>query len=167
MSGIRKPMRWVMIWLLPIIVIGGFLYPLLGYLVVAMVGVMLPLSYFHKRYWCTHLCPRGSLLDLALARLARGRRVPRLFTNRKFRWGVFFAFMALLTVCIVRSGGMLLGVGSVFVTMCLITTAISVILGIQTRRRAWCAICPMGTLQEKIWALSHRRRGRRTESEED
>jgi ferredoxin-type protein NapH len=160
-------MRWVMIWLLPVVVIGGFFYPHLGYLVVAMIAVMLVLSYFHKRYWCTHLCPRGSLLDLALARLSRGRRVPRLFTNWKFRWAVFFAFMAFLTWRIVRSGGTLLGVGSVFVTMCLITTVISVILGIQTRRRAWCAICPMGTLQEKIWALSHRRRGRRMEAEKD
>jgi polyferredoxin len=41
-------------------------------------------------------------------------------------------------------------VGAVFVVMCLITTVISIILGVSTKHRGWCAICPMGFLQEKI-----------------
>jgi polyferredoxin len=41
-------------------------------------------------------------------------------------------------------------IGSVFVLMCLLTTIISIILGIRTKHRGWCTICPMGTLQEKI-----------------
>ncbi len=163
MSVARRPLQWVMVWLLPLIVIGGFFYPLLGYLVAAMMATLLVLAVFHKRYWCTHLCPRGSFLDLVLARLARGRSIPRLFSNRTFRWAVFLGFMAFLAWRVSRSGGSLLAVGFVFVTMCLITTVIAVILGMPTKHRAWCVLCPMGTLQEAVWALRHRRLGRRTD----
>jgi polyferredoxin len=37
---------------------------------------------------------------------------------------------------------------------CLLTTVIAIILGVLTRHRGWCAICPMGFLQEKIHGLS-------------
>jgi polyferredoxin len=47
----------------------------------------------------------------------------------------------------------LLAIGSVFVGMCILTTTISIILGIFTKHRGWCAVCPMGTLQEKIYKI--------------
>jgi len=37
--------------------------------------------------------------------------------------------------------------GSVFWLMCLVTTAIALVLAVIYRPRAWCAICPVGTLQ--------------------
>ena len=45
-------------------------------------------------------------------------------------------------------------IGSVFVVMCILTTIISIILGILTKHRGWCAICPMGFLQEKIGKIN-------------
>ncbi|HDZ76572.1 MAG TPA: 4Fe-4S binding protein [Candidatus Omnitrophica bacterium] len=42
--------------------------------------------------------------------------------------------------------------------MCVITTIISIVIGIVTKHRGWCMICPMGTLQEKIAKVNPRKR---------
>jgi len=143
-----------MIWLLPVIVIGGLFYPLLGYLVVAMMALFLTLSFFKGRYWCWNLCPRGAFLDIVVSKLSIKRPLPRSFGKEWFRWLVFFLFISFLIFRIVRSGGNLIVIGSVFVAMCLLTTVISIILGVITKHRGWCAICPMGTLQERIGKIS-------------
>jgi len=41
-------------------------------------------------------------------------------------------------------------IGAIFVSICLITTIIAIILALIFKPRSWCAICPMGTLQEQI-----------------
>ncbi|MFA5093769.1 MAG: 4Fe-4S binding protein [Candidatus Omnitrophota bacterium] len=140
----------IMVWFLPLILIGGIFVPLLGYLVVGMMAFFLVLAVFKGRYWCWNLCPRGSFLDMVISKASLNKPYPRIFGNQLFRWSVFFAFMAFLVYRILRAGGSLVGIGAVFVSMCLITTAISIIIGLAVKHRGWCAICPMGTLQEKI-----------------
>ncbi len=139
-----------MIWLLPLIVMGGLFLPLLGYLVLAMMAVLLIISFFKARYWCWYLCPRGAFLDLVISKISVNKPLPKIFAKQWFRWTVFFVFMAFLAFRIKQAGWSLVAVGVVFVSMCIITTVISVILGVLTRHRGWCAICPMGTLQDTI-----------------
>ena len=146
-----------MFWFLPLIIIGGLFIPLLGYLVVAMMALLLTLAYFKGRFWCWYLCPRGAFLDIALSKLSRKRSTPELFTKQWFRWSVFVLFIGFLILRIMRTGGNLIAVGSVFVAVCLLTTVIAVILGLPTKHRAWCLICPMGTLQEKVNKISQKR----------
>jgi len=124
--------------------------PILGYLVVGMMAFLITMSFFKGRYWCWHLCPRGAFLDLGMSKLSPGKSLPRLFTKQGFRWMIVVLFMTFLAYRIVQSGGDLIAMGSIFVSMCLITTIIAIILALLMRHRAWCAICPMGTLQEKI-----------------
>ncbi|MBU3911608.1 MAG: 4Fe-4S binding protein [Candidatus Omnitrophica bacterium] len=145
-----KKTQLVTVWFLPLIVIGGLFYPVLGYLVLAMIGFFLTLSFFKNRYWCWNLCPRGAFLDIALSKISRNKPVPRIFLKQYFRWSVFILFMGFLVFRIVRAGGEPVLIGSVFVGTCLLTTIIAIFLGVITKHRAWCMICPMGTLQEKI-----------------
>lgn len=35
----------------------------------------------------------------------------------------------------------------VFVTLCILTTSLSILFGVAIAPRAWCTFCPMGTLQ--------------------
>lgn len=49
---------------------------------------------------------------------------------------------------------LLIAIGAVFVEMGILTTVISIILGIATKHRGWCVTCPMGTLQDKISKIS-------------
>jgi len=144
-----------MIWLLPLIVIGGLFNPIIGYLVLAMMLFLLILSFFKGRYWCWNLCPRGAFLDLVLSKVSIRRPVPKLFTKQWFRWLIFTLFMSFLMFRIVRTGGNYIALGLVFVVMCLITTVISIVIGVITKHRGWCMICPMGTLQAKIHKINH------------
>jgi len=87
-----KKSQLIMVWLLPLILIGGLFFPLLGYLVLAMMVFLLVFSFFKGRYWCRHLCPRGAFLDIVLAKFSRKRKQPKLFTNMQFRWLIFVVF---------------------------------------------------------------------------
>lgn len=153
-----KKTQLVMVWLLPVIVIGGLFNPWLGYLVVIMMAFFLTSSFFRGRYWCWNLCPRGSFLDIVVSKISRNKPFPGGLSAEWVRWSVFFLFMVFLTYRIIGSGGNLMAIGSVFVTACLVSTAIAVILGVTTKHRGWCVICPMGTLQEKIGKIRHRGR---------
>ena len=139
-----------MIWLLPVILIGGLFYPLIGYLVVIMVAFFLTLSFFKGRYWCWYLCPRGSFLDIVLSKMSFNRPIPKIFTREWFRWLVFILLMGFLAFRLFQTGGNLPVIGSVFIGMCILTTLIAIPLGMITKHRGWCMICPMGNLQEKI-----------------
>ena len=145
-----KKTQLVMVWLLPLIVIGGMFNPWLGYLVVAMMAFFLTLAFFKGRYWCRNLCPLGAFLDIVMSRLTMNKPLPRVFVKQAFRLAVFILFMGFVIFRIIRTGGNPLMIGAVFVSMCIITTVISIVLAIFTKHRAWCAVCPMGFLQEKI-----------------
>ena len=149
-----KKSQLIMVWLLPVVLFGGLFYPLLGYLVLAMMAVFLTLSVFRSRYWCWNLCPRGAFLDIVMSKASRNRPVPKIFGTQRFRWLVFFIFMSFLIFRLMRSRGDLIAIGAVFVIMCIVTTLIAIVLGIITKHRGWCVICPMGTLQEKIGKIS-------------
>jgi len=145
----KKTQRFT-IWLLPLIVIGGLFYPLLGYLVVGLMLILIALSFFKGRYWCWHLCPRGAFLDGALSKFTLKRPLPKVFTRTWAKWLLYTLLLLLLVFRVFRSGGDLLAIGSIFVSMCLITTIIAIVLGLLTNHRSWCSICPMGSLQQSI-----------------
>ena len=139
-----------MVWFLPLIVIGGLFYPFLGYLVLAMMAVFLVMALFKRRYWCWNLCPRGAFLDIVLSKISINQAIPKIFLKFWFRWLVFILFMSFIMLRLIHAGGNLIAIGSVFVMMCILTTIIAIVLGVVTKHRAWCVICPMGTLQDKI-----------------
>ncbi|MEW6100718.1 MAG: 4Fe-4S binding protein [Candidatus Omnitrophota bacterium] len=142
-----KKMQTLTVWLLPLIIIGGFFIPALGYLVIAMMAILLALSFFKGRYWCWNLCPRGAFLDIVLSKVSPNKPIPKIFLKQTFRWLVLIIFSAFLALRLGRTAGNWLAIGMVFVSMCLITTVISILLGVFSKHRAWCFICPMGTLQ--------------------
>ncbi|MFH1441271.1 MAG: 4Fe-4S binding protein [Candidatus Omnitrophota bacterium] len=146
-----KKSQLIMVWLLGVVVIGGLFFPVLGYLVVGMMAVLLILAFFKGRYWCWNLCPRGAFLDIVVSRISRNKPIPKIFTRLWLRWLIFSLFMGFLIWRVSRTGGDLLLIGAVFVSMCIITTIISIILGVISKHRCWCIICPMGTLQQFIY----------------
>ncbi|MDP2920835.1 MAG: 4Fe-4S binding protein [Candidatus Omnitrophota bacterium] len=145
-----KKAQFVMVWFLPLVVIGGFFYPILGYFVLLAILFMLILSIFKARFWCWNFCPRGSYLDLGLSKISRNKAMPRIFTKEWFRWTLFAIIMSLFIFQIIRAGGSIKAIGLVFVIMCAVSTIIATILGVAMKHRTWCMICPMGLLQEKI-----------------
>ena len=148
-----KKTQKVMIWFLPVILVGGLFVPVLGYIVAVMMITLLGLSCFKGRYWCSHLCPRGAFLDIALSKMSRKRRIPRLFRVPWFKWTIVVGFIGFFICQLVVSPKTVGAIGFVFVRMCIITTLASIFLGIPIHHRAWCSFCPMGTLQTQIAKL--------------
>jgi polyferredoxin len=149
-----KKAQLIMVWFLPLTIIGGFFYPMLGYLVLGAIIFMLGLSIFLPRYWCWNLCPRGSFLDLVLSKFSPNRPIPKIFTKQWFRWLVLIILASYMIFRLIKTGGSLIAIGLVFVIMCLSSTIIATILAIATKHRAWCMICPMGLLQENIGKIN-------------
>jgi len=138
-----------MVWLLPIILIGGVFFPILGYMVAGMMAFFLPLSYFKGRYWCWNLCPRGAFLDIVVSKTSLKKPVPRIFLLKSA--SIIVLLIALIITYIIfvaiPKDSLLVKIGALFVSICLSTTIVSIILGIATKPRTWCAIfCPMGKL---------------------
>ncbi len=152
-----KKSQLVMIWLLPLVLIGGFFSPVFGYLVLGMMLFFLPLALFKGRWWCWNLCPRGAFLDLVMSHFSRNKPLPGFLTRAWFRWLVFVMFICFFIYLILRAGGNWLAIGAVFVSMCLITTVVAIILGIAFKHRGWCMVCPMGFLQEKLGRLNKKK----------
>lgn len=160
-----KKAQSITIWLLPLILVGGLFNPLLGYLVLAMMAFLLSLSFFKGRYWCWNFCPRGAFLDIVMSRASRNTPFPKGLMQKRVRWLIFFLFMAFLVFRLIKAGASLAAIGAVFVSMCIITTLFAVIIGVVSKHRGWCMICPMGTLQDAIHkANPSQRKQNKTES---
>jgi polyferredoxin len=149
-----KDAQKLTVWLLPLIVIGGLFFPILGYLTLGMMIFLIILSLSRGRYWCWNLCPRGAFLDIVVSKIGFKKSYPKIFSSHKFRWGLFILFISFLVLRLGRSGGGFIAVGAVFVGMCVITTLIAIIIGISTRHKGWCMICPMGTLQGRLGKIN-------------
>jgi ferredoxin-type protein NapH len=76
--------------------------------------------------------------------------IPRFFRSMVLRVPVFIALMGFMISRILLTQGMVDKVGMVFVTMCILTTSISILFGVALSPRAWCTFCPMGTLQRYL-----------------
>ena len=162
--------RVAAVGVLALVVVGGLLYPPLGLVAAVMMLVLLSVGLFRGRYWCGHLCPRGSFLDLLLRRISPGRPVPPFLRTMWLRLTVLALLMSALAWSLANlplemspdmPGGFYGLVGAIFVRLCLITTLGAIFLGLVSKERAWCGVCPMGTMQNLVdRAASGQGRGR-------
>jgi ferredoxin-type protein NapH len=132
--------------ILPLVLIGGWLYPPLGFsLLICMFGAI-GIAFFKGRAWCDWMCPRGSFYDLFLEKLSRKMAIPAMFKTNAFRTGILSLLMAVLGIQIYYAWGDSYGIGRAFVLVLTVTTTVGIVLGAVFKPRAWCQICPMGTL---------------------
>ena len=159
-DGLWKRYAWILV---PIIGLGGLIYPLLGFAVLAIMVILMVLGMLRGRYWCGNLCPHGSLFDVVLARYLRVKKIPRLFLSPVFKWS-FFAFFMVMFVSRVSGAWQFSGelhfterLGGVFVMQYLMLPTIgAVLLAVIFGPRTWCKICPMGTIQTIMHRLGTR-----------
>lgn len=131
---------------LPAVIVGGWFYPPIGFaLLICMVGAI-GISLYNGRSWCDWMCPRGSFYDLFLEKVSRKLRIPGVFKTNWFRSLILGTLITALGVQIYIAWGDSKGIGLAFVTVLTVTTTIGIVLGAVFKPRAWCQICPMGTL---------------------
>ncbi len=131
---------------LPLVVVGGWFYPMLGFfLLLCMVG-SLAIAWKNGRKWCDWSCPRGSFYDIFLKKISRRRTVPDLIRKTWFRSVVLGGLITALGTQLYFAWPDIEAVGMAFVRVLTITTTGGIVLGFFYQERAWCHICPMGTL---------------------
>lgn len=131
---------------LPAVIVGSWFYPPLGFsLLICMAGAV-GIAFFNGRAWCDWMCPRGSFYDLFLEKMSRKGEIPAMFKTNWFRTVILTFLMTALGIQIYLAWGDSYGIGLAFVTVLTITTTAGIVLGALFKPRAWCQICPMGTL---------------------
>jgi len=146
----RHAIQWALVPIVVITIGLGWKWPLLGFsvpivMMAGMIGAMV-----NGRYVCGNLCPRGSFLDRTIPYISRKKAIPGILRNMILRWAVFAGLMGLMIFRIAQNVGNIYHWGKVFWLMCVVTSAIGIILGILIHPRSWCAFCPMGTMQNAI-----------------
>lgn len=139
----RQLLLW---WILPLTVIGGWRYPILGYLLPLCMIAGMGIAILKGRYWCDWLCPRGSSWDLLLSRVSLKKKIPLFLRSKKFRILIMVVMMTVILTQLPRAWPSIDGIGRVFVTMLSVTTIFGIVLGIPTHYRNWCTYCPVGTM---------------------
>jgi ferredoxin-type protein NapH len=143
----RKGSQWLMATLLPVVVVGGYFYPILGFIVLALITFFLVLASQRGRFYCGWFCPMGAFHERILSRVSMHRDILPVFKSRWFRWVLFGMMMSLMMSRLYMAWGDAEAVGSVFRMMWIISTTFAIGLGFYFKPRIWCAICPMGSLQ--------------------
>jgi polyferredoxin len=146
---IRFVHKWIWVMLIVYCVIGMF-YPLIG--TAALICMLAPsvVSVFKGRMWCGNFCPRGSFNDIILSKFSLRNKIPNLFKITWFRLVFLTLVMSAFAVQIAFAWGSILEVSFVFVRMIIVTTILTIILGILYNQRTWCMICPMGTMAHYV-----------------
>ncbi len=150
-SSVDKPLhRWLLGLFMVTVILVGWKFPLLGFAVPAAMLTGMVGGFFRGRYVCGNVCPRGSFYDTLFSFFSGSRPVPAFMYTPFFRWGVMAVLMSFMTWRIAQNPGDWQHWGRVFWSMCLITTAVGVPLGMIYRARTWCSFCPVGTFASAV-----------------
>lgn len=135
-----------------VVAIGGYFIPYLGLALAILMAAAVGLSVFgpRKRMFCSAVCPRGRALGFVMKPFSRGRSLPAWM----LRTGTRRALCGFMMLCVggnlFRNTAGLQGAGGIFWTLCLVSLSGGIALGALYKPRAWCAVCPMGTLQDTV-----------------
>jgi len=135
------------LWLVMVaVIVGGLFYPLIGLAVmVCFLGAVLS-GVFLGRKWCGTLCPRGNFWDRIMSKAIRRPKMPAWAKSRAVRVGVLVVLMGAMVTQVAFAWGDWEVVGRVFVVLLTVTTAIGVLMALTGHQRAWCKVCPAGTM---------------------
>lgn len=142
-------------WLfIPLTAVGGLWIPKLGLLIIPLMLTLMVMGVFRGKYWCGNICPHGSLFDRFIALFSFKRRIPIILKSTISRVLLFswFGYMMVARISSVVHlwGGMDFWdrLGFIFVSNYLMVTIVGSLLAWLVAPRAWCSICPMGTMQK-------------------
>ena len=135
---------WVLMF---VVILGGAFYPLLGLAVMICFAGAVISGPIAGRWWCGNLCPRGNFWDRIMSKAINKPKMPAWAKNKAVRVTVLVLLMGAMTTQLVFAwDGGWPAVGRVFVVLLTVTTAIGVFMALTGHQRAWCKVCPAGTM---------------------
>ncbi len=151
----RTNYKWGLAFLMLLVLGLGWKYPYLGFMVPIVMVAGLIGAFLKGRVVCGNYCPRGSFFDTWFRPLGGLSKVPKTLTTPLFRWSLLVVLFSFMIFQLSGDIGSAEHWGTVFWRVCLITTLIALVVGVLYRPRAWCSICPMGTIQGAIGGGKH------------
>ncbi len=146
----RGPWTWVSVVFVAAVSAAGFFVPAVGLLVPLLMLVALGTNFASRRSFCAGFCPNGRALASVFPRISRNKPLDKDFRSPLFR-RILCGFMLFCAVNLLsRTGGSLELVGRVFWLMYLVSVGMSAVMAVAYKPRSWCAVCPMGTLQDTV-----------------
>lgn len=142
------------VWtLVPVTILVGLVWPPIGFVVLAVMATGLVSGVLKGRYMCGLFCPRGAFYDFIVKHISPHRRIPAWLRAPAFRWSLVVVLMGGMALQIALDPTNVLHWGAVLVRLCLVTTAVGLVLALVYHPRTWCAFCPMGTIQGALGKL--------------
>lgn len=143
-------------WILLIYLVVGYFFPAVGLIaIICMIGPV-TMSVFKGRYWCGHICPRGSYYDHLVSRVSRNKKIPDFLRSKLFRGFMLLLIFTMFGVQMYYAWGDWGDMGKVFWNIIFITTIVGTIFSIIYSPRTWCSFCPMGTLSAMVAPRKHK-----------
>lgn len=148
----RRKGASILWWFLPVTIVGGWFYPVLGYAMMVCMIAPVAVSAARGRYWCGWFCPRGSFFDYVMRRFSRNKPAPAWMRSTPFRIGMIVFLMTVMSVQIAAVWPDPWAIGFVFIKLLAITTVVGMVLAVLYKPRTWCGFCPMGTMSSWLAA---------------
>lgn len=144
------PKSWLGLVFSAFVMIGGFFWPILGLAVPVLLALAVSSSLFRRRWFCSNACPRGQVLSGFARGISRYKHLPPLLYSQ----GIKRALCGLLMFCAIgqtlRLWPALATLGRFFWIVCIVSFFAAVAMAVAFKPRAWCAVCPLGTLQDTV-----------------
>jgi len=154
----RNMSQYLMIALLPLVIVGGYFCPKIGFTVLGLITIFMVITSRRGRFYCGWLCPMGAFHERILSKVSLQKPIPSLLRSHWFRWILFALMMGFMMSRIVSNWGDSAGIGGVFRTMWIVSMSLAIGLGLYFKPRTWCTVCPMGSFQgissTKTWLLT-------------
>ncbi len=140
--------------------IGGYFWPVLGLGILGLMVTALLLNFRKRRSFCAGVCPNGNFLAASLKAVSANRRVPRAFVDVRLRRMLCGLMLFCLIGLISRGFPDVSVMGRAFWFVYIVALSAGILIGILYKPRAWCVICPLGTLQDTIGEAAAKKAGK-------
>ena len=142
----KRPVQSYMFWVFLLFMSVGVFYPAVGLIAIICMVAPVVVAFWRGRWWCGHACPRGSLYDHVIQKIAAGRKTPAFFRRPFFRGFMVIFIMLMFGIQMYAAWGDISAMGMVFLLIIGVTTLVGIVLIFFFQARTWCNFCPMGTL---------------------
>jgi len=155
------PYRYLSVLFILVIAVGGYFLPVLGLAVPALMALALVMNKRSTRSFCSTACPNGRAFSATTSRWSLNRRLPAFLSEPGLRRMLCGFMMFCVISLLARYGkGGVPAIGRIFWAIYVLATGIGFVVGSVSKPRAWCAFCPMGTLQDTIASTGRARRAK-------
>jgi len=124
----------------------GWKYHFMAWIVpLAMLAGVLGVLILGNRFVCGNICPRGAFLDIFVSKVSANKTAPSFMSGNLIKIIVLVLLFGFFGYNVFNIGNYAL-LPLLFWKMCFYTTLLGLFLAFFINQRAWCMICPVGSI---------------------